>query len=74
MSRKFADKYDDQALVKILVDTMGLPTTPQNPNQWKITVYRWVAEWFVELSLWDASATEEDRASARAFADKMYGL
>lgn len=74
MSRKFADKYDDQALVKILVDTMGLPATPQNANQWKRTVYRWAAESFAELSLWDASATKEDRERARVLADKMYGL
>jgi hypothetical protein len=74
MSPKFADKYDDQALVKILVDTMGLPAKPQNPNQWKRTVCRWAAESFAELSLWDASATKEDRAMARALADKMYYL
>ncbi len=74
MGCKFADKYDDKALVKILVDTMGLPGTPQNANQWKSKVLMWVAEDFAQLTLWDASKTKEDRARARALTDKMYGL
>jgi hypothetical protein len=73
MGCKFADKYDDKALVQILVDTMGLPETP-HADQWKRIVYLWVAEDFAQLALWDAPMTEEDRARARALADKMYGL
>jgi hypothetical protein len=67
MGRKFADKYDDKALVKILVENMGLPETP-HANQWKRIAYLWAALACAELTLWDASATEEDRARARALA------
>jgi hypothetical protein len=73
MSPEFADKYDDKALVQILINTMGLVETPLTPNQWKTRVYRWVAEHFVQLTLWDANATEDGRERARALAKKAWG-
>jgi hypothetical protein len=66
MSRKFADKHNDNTLVQILVDTLGLKTTPLTARQWETVAYLFAMVDATERPLWDASATEEDRERARA--------
>jgi hypothetical protein len=73
-SRKVADKVDDKTLVHWLVDTMGLVKKPQNANQWKTAVYKYVALDLAELAFWNADATETDRERADALAKKSLGL